>query len=112
MARKSSRISRKLRKKLEAARVARMATLNARRRPHMVPICFTYDGTFSISAIDRKPKRVAQIGWRGYGISGKRPKSRCWWTNTMKTGKNSGTCSSRKRKTRVGSRGTSPVVQR
>ncbi len=59
MARKSSRISRKLRKKLEAARVARMATLNARRRPHLVPICFTYDGTFFYSAIDRKPKRVA-----------------------------------------------------
>jgi PPOX class probable F420-dependent enzyme len=59
MARKSSRISPKLRKKLEAARVARMATLDARRRPHLVPICFIYDGTFFYSAIDRKPKRVA-----------------------------------------------------
>src|SRR5215813_8833148 len=59
MVRKSSLISAKIRKKLEAARVARMATLDPRRGPHVIPICFTYDGSFFYSAIDRKPKRVA-----------------------------------------------------
>src|SRR5215467_12530684 len=49
----------KLQEKLEAARVARLATLDPRRSPHLVPICFTYDGSFFYSAIDRKPKRVA-----------------------------------------------------
>jgi PPOX class probable F420-dependent enzyme len=48
-----------LQEKLEAARVARLATLDPRRSPHLVPICFTYDGSFFYSAIDRKPKRVA-----------------------------------------------------
>src|SRR5262249_52420900 len=59
MAGKSSLISAKIRKKLEAARVARMATLDPRRGPHVVPICFTYDGSVFYSAIDRKPKRFA-----------------------------------------------------
>jgi len=45
--------------KLEAARVARLATLDAERSPHMVPICFVCDGSLFYSAIDRKPKRVA-----------------------------------------------------
>jgi coenzyme F420-0:L-glutamate ligase/coenzyme F420-1:gamma-L-glutamate ligase len=39
-------------------RVARLATLDAERRPHAVPICFTFDGSVFYSAIDRKPKRV------------------------------------------------------
>jgi PPOX class probable F420-dependent enzyme len=47
------------RAKLEEARVARLATLDAKRRPHLVPICFACDGNFVYSAIDRKPKRVA-----------------------------------------------------
>ena len=36
-----------------------MATLDANREPHMVPICFSYDGSVFYTAIDRKPKRVA-----------------------------------------------------
>jgi PPOX class probable F420-dependent enzyme len=52
-------ISSKIRVRLEIARVARLATLDAERRPHLVPICFTYDGSIFYSAIDRKPKRVA-----------------------------------------------------
>jgi len=52
-------ISSKIRARLEIARVARLATLDAERRPHLVPICFTYDGSIFYSAIDRKPKRVA-----------------------------------------------------
>ena len=59
MARKPTLISPRIQEKLEASRVARMATLDAGRGPHLVPICFTYDGSFFYSAIDRKPKGVA-----------------------------------------------------
>jgi PPOX class probable F420-dependent enzyme len=59
MARKSPLISDQALAKAKAARVARLATLDASREPHMVPICFTYDGSFFYTAIDRKPKRVA-----------------------------------------------------
>jgi len=52
-------ISSKIRARLEIARVARLATLDAERRPHLVFICFSYDGSIFYSAIDRKPKRVA-----------------------------------------------------
>lgn len=45
--------------KLERARVARLATVNAEQRPHVIPICFVWDGSVFYSAIDRKPKRVA-----------------------------------------------------
>jgi PPOX class probable F420-dependent enzyme len=45
--------------KLEGARVARLATLNAVSGPHIVPVCFAYDGNIFYTAIDRKPKRVA-----------------------------------------------------
>ena len=44
--------------KLETARVARLATLDSERRPHMVPICFAAARSVFYSAIDRKPKRV------------------------------------------------------
>jgi len=59
MANKLPLISPGIRAKLETARVARLATLDAERKPHAVPICFTYDGSVFYSAIDRKPKRVA-----------------------------------------------------
>ena len=59
MANKLLLISTGIRAKLETARVARLATLDAKRRPHLVPICFACDGNVVYSAIDRKPKRVA-----------------------------------------------------
>jgi PPOX class probable F420-dependent enzyme len=59
MANKLPLISTEIRAKLEVARVARLATLDAKRRPHLVPICFACNGTVFYSAIDRKPKRVA-----------------------------------------------------
>jgi PPOX class probable F420-dependent enzyme len=52
-------IAPEIRAKLETARVARLATLDAQRTPHAVPICFVFDGSVFYSAIDRKPKRVA-----------------------------------------------------
>jgi PPOX class probable F420-dependent enzyme len=44
--------------KLRRARVARLATVDADGSPHVVPICFAYDGGVFYTAVDRKPKRV------------------------------------------------------
>jgi PPOX class probable F420-dependent enzyme len=52
-------ISGAIRKKLKQARVARLATLDAKGGPHIVPICFVFDGKVFYTAIDRKPKRVS-----------------------------------------------------
>jgi PPOX class probable F420-dependent enzyme len=57
--RKLQPISKAIQAKLEAARVARLATLDAEYGPHIVPVCFVYDGKVFYSAVDRKPKRVA-----------------------------------------------------
>ena len=43
---------------LKQARVARLATLDAKNQPHIVPICFACDGDRFYSAVDLKPKRV------------------------------------------------------
>jgi len=59
MANKLPLISPEIRAKLETAPVARLATLDAERKPHAVPICFALDESVFYSAIDRKPKRVA-----------------------------------------------------
>jgi PPOX class probable F420-dependent enzyme len=53
------KISARVQKKLRQARVARLATLSAEGLPHIVPICFVYDGKVFYTAVDRKPKRVA-----------------------------------------------------
>jgi PPOX class probable F420-dependent enzyme len=52
-------ISNAIQAKLQEARVARLATLDADCGPHIVPVCFVYDGKVFYSAVDRKPKRVA-----------------------------------------------------
>jgi PPOX class probable F420-dependent enzyme len=52
-------ISAAARVKLKEARIARLATLDAQYGPHIVPVCFAYDGKVFYSAVDRKPKRVA-----------------------------------------------------
>jgi PPOX class probable F420-dependent enzyme len=44
--------------RLRETRVARLATLDAEGRPHVVPICFAYDSQVFYSALDLKPKRV------------------------------------------------------
>ena len=59
MANKPPLISSGIRAKLETARVARLASLDAKWAPHLIPICFVCNGTVFYSAIDRKPKRVA-----------------------------------------------------
>lgn len=50
---------------LVAERVARMATAEASGAPHVIPICFWFDGRHFYFAIDEKPKR-------GRGLSLKR----------------------------------------
>jgi PPOX class probable F420-dependent enzyme len=44
---------------LRRARVARLATADERGRPHVIPVCFVFDGRAIYSAIDEKPKRVS-----------------------------------------------------
>jgi PPOX class probable F420-dependent enzyme len=59
MVKKLPLISRGVVARLETTRVARLATFDAKRGPHLIPVCFAYDGRVFFSAIDRKPKRVA-----------------------------------------------------
>ena len=42
---------------IRTRRVARMATVDASGHPHVVPICYAYDGSRFYSAVDEKPKR-------------------------------------------------------
>ncbi len=44
---------------VRSARVARLATSGADRQPHVIPICFVFDGKDFFSPLDEKPKRVA-----------------------------------------------------
>jgi len=45
--------------KLQEARVARLATADVEGRPHLVPVCYAYNGHSFYTALDRKPKRGA-----------------------------------------------------
>jgi PPOX class probable F420-dependent enzyme len=50
-----------MRKRVQAAPVARLATLDEEGRPHLVPICFALDGETLYSAVDEKPKRSKRL---------------------------------------------------
>ena len=43
-----------------AGRVGRLATADERGRPHVVPVCYAFDGRRIYTAVDRKPKRRAR----------------------------------------------------
>jgi PPOX class probable F420-dependent enzyme len=58
MRRRPDQVSSSIRAKLKEARVARFATLDADSRPHIVPVCFLYDGSVFYTAVDKKPKRL------------------------------------------------------
>ncbi len=47
--------------RLRAARVAHLATAGRDGRPHIVPICFAYDGHALYTALDLKPKRTLAL---------------------------------------------------
>jgi PPOX class probable F420-dependent enzyme len=49
------------RERFAAARVARLATSDARGRPHVVPIVLALDGDRIVTAVDRKPKSGAPL---------------------------------------------------
>jgi PPOX class probable F420-dependent enzyme len=44
---------------VRSARIAHLATADARGQPHVIPICFVFDGENFYSPIDEKPKRTA-----------------------------------------------------
>jgi nitroimidazol reductase NimA-like FMN-containing flavoprotein (pyridoxamine 5'-phosphate oxidase superfamily) len=41
-----------MRRRVVEARVARLATIDARGRPHLVPVCFALEGESLYSAVD------------------------------------------------------------
>ena len=44
---------------LADARVGRLATADSTGRPHVIPVCFAFDGDAIYIVLDRKPKSVA-----------------------------------------------------
>jgi len=46
---------------LRSARVARLATADKTGRPHVIPICFAFDGKELYSPIDEKPKKTSPL---------------------------------------------------
>ena len=46
---------------LRSARVGHLATADKNGQPHVIPICFVFDGKCFYSAIDEKPKRVSPV---------------------------------------------------
>jgi PPOX class probable F420-dependent enzyme len=53
------RLTRNVAAFIRSARVAHLATADSTGRPHVIPICFVFDGKNFCSAIDEKPKRTA-----------------------------------------------------
>jgi PPOX class probable F420-dependent enzyme len=49
------------RERVATARVARLATIDADGRPHLVPIVFVLDGDTLYTAVDAKPKRSRRL---------------------------------------------------
>ncbi len=43
---------------VQAQKVARLATADAEGHPHLVPVCYAFDGTRFYTPLDEKPKRV------------------------------------------------------
>lgn len=49
------------RRRLAEARVARLATVSADGRPHLVPVTFAVDGDLVYTAVDAKPKSTRDL---------------------------------------------------
>src|SRR5207245_8487824 len=47
-----------------AQRVARLATADADGNPHVIPVCYAFDGTHFYTPLDEKPKRVSETKLR------------------------------------------------
>src|SRR6266705_979230 len=50
-----------MRRRIADAKVARLATVGAGGKAHVVPICFAVDGDTIYFAVDAKPKRTADL---------------------------------------------------
>ena len=50
-----------MRRRVEAARIARLATVRPDGRPHIVPITFALDGETIVTAVDHKPKTTSSL---------------------------------------------------
>ena len=50
-----------MRNRVAGARVARLATVDAGGRPHLVPFCFVLEGDEVLSAVDAKPKSSRRL---------------------------------------------------
>jgi PPOX class probable F420-dependent enzyme len=46
---------------VQSARVAHLATADKNGRPHVIPICFAFDGKEIYSTIDEKPKKLSPL---------------------------------------------------
>lgn len=44
---------------VQQQRVARLATADERGTPHLIPVCYAFDGIHFYTPLDEKPKRVA-----------------------------------------------------
>jgi PPOX class probable F420-dependent enzyme len=56
---KNSRLTPHGSRLIRSARVAHLATADKTGQPHVIPICFVFDGKYFYSPIDEKPKRAA-----------------------------------------------------
>lgn len=56
-----SEVAAELRRRVAEARIARLATLEADGRAHLVPIAFALAGETLYSAVDEKPKRSRRL---------------------------------------------------
>jgi len=53
------RLTRNASRLIRSARTAHLATADKSGQPHVIPICFVFDGKHFFSPIDEKPKRTA-----------------------------------------------------
>lgn len=49
------------RRRVAAARVGRLASVDISGRPHVVPVCFATTADQVVSVVDQKPKRTSQL---------------------------------------------------
>ncbi len=55
----NSRLTPRASRLLRSARTAHLATSDKSGQPHVIPICFVFDGKYFYSPIDEKPKHTA-----------------------------------------------------
>jgi PPOX class probable F420-dependent enzyme len=56
-----------------AQRVARLATADAEGNPHVIPVCYAFDGARFYTPLDEKPKRVVESKLRRVRNISQRP---------------------------------------